>query len=440
MSQNTEIQPLLPAAPIQQPASWLGFKLINQAAANELGAAVLPSANSLAGNVLCALTDADGDALYVAGIVVAVTFTASSVRYSVAFPVAPQPRAGMTMYAVVENIESGLLLADLPDGETVFDSVLTEDAAALIQPVKLVLDGVNPLQLAALEGQLVERRAALAELVESDPVAALAVARDVIALASQVMSAEPVSPAVAELGKALSVVENNEPINRAEGNDEQADLEARTAESLKAAIKVLTAHSEQYESYRADIEKQLAEGGTIPAGMLEQIQLDERLNDGEAAQLEALATPAQTITSKASMETLIKIAADTVAQLRRIDVYRVLDAAGDQRADLATFITTQRPDLVREVTDVMAEEWPVLGWALAAAADGGNAEHGQNPARAADLTFLNSVISKSVDMWDDALADKIEGMGATYEGDAEVVEVWGRAIVAYTDFMVAAMG
>lgn len=383
MSQNTEIQPLLPAAPIPQPASWLGFKLINQAAANELGAAVLPSANSLAGNVLCALTDADGDALYVAGIVVAVTFTASAVRYSVAFPVAPQPRAGMTMYAVVENIESGNLLANLPDGETVYDSVLTEDAAKLMHGPSsgaAIYDSANPGQIALL----IERRDTLNGLGEDDPLAIIAISREVIGLAVQVLATAP------------------------------------------------------------------APGPTLPS------------------------PPTQT--QEVDMETYIKIAAESIGQLRRIDVYRVLSAVtadnidGVTRAGLANYIATSRADLVREVTEVMAEEWPELGWTLPSSttpavdakehgellvpSDGGKpkaldvppvqpgegAPAAQSPQRVADMAFLSSVVSREVDMWGDDLADKIEAMGVAYDGDAEVESLWGDAIKAYTDFMVEAMG
>lgn len=38
----------------------------------------------------------------------------------------------------------------------------------------------------------------------------------------------------------LHTMENNEPINRAEGNIAQADLEARTAASIRQAIAVLS--------------------------------------------------------------------------------------------------------------------------------------------------------------------------------------------------------
>ena len=623
------------------PASWLGFKLINQAAADEMGAAVLPSDKSLSGRVWLNLTDADGDPIYVAGIVVGVSFTAAAVRYSVAFPVAPQPRAGETLYAVVENVESGLVLGELPEEEAMFDAVLTEEAAALIPRARLepspvpVLDSVSLLDAGRLGGELTERVATLesALATDADPMYTLGVIREVVSLTAQVRSGEraPVAeldptewPGYAEVlrdeGKAIKwqdrldsffgerVVALRKALRSLGWDGEQwgaltkAGIIARfdfwqvgagknvvgmtingirddltkNVDELAAAIDATAALPEpvgpsaQFESYRAYIEKELAEGRAIAAGMLEQIRMDTRLNDGEADQLEALAVPAPTTApvalpnvpsaelkaavlsavfgqspkavepvsgwkyltarmkgsgrgvyvvdgtfdratfkvviteareagldpnklsiygrlgtyssdsvtftnlndypalqnaepesdqqDKPSMETLIKIAADTLAQLRRIDVYRVLDAAGEQRAELATYIATNRADLVREVTDVMAEEWPDLGWTFAEPVqpspvarierpgdtqETGDGEGGAtviNPQRAADMAFLNSVVSNSTDMWADDLADKIEALGPTYEGDAEVSALWGQAIQAYTDFMVAAMG
>lgn len=46
-------------------------------------------------------------------------------------------------------------------------------------------------------------------------------------------------PSIAELEIALATAENNAPINMAEGNLDQADLERRNAESFRAAIKLL---------------------------------------------------------------------------------------------------------------------------------------------------------------------------------------------------------
>lgn len=652
--QQVELDPN--AQPVPQPVSWLGFKLINQAAADEMGATVLPSDKSLSGRVWLALTDSDGDALYVAGIVVGVSFTAAAVRYSVAFPVAPQPRQGETMYAVVDNIESGLVLDALPDDETVFDAVLTEDAAELLPVAAVVpvpapvLDSAGLLAVGRLEGELAERVTALksALATDADPMYTLGVVHEVVSLTQQVRAGEPAPvveldptewPGYAEVlrdeGKAIKwqdrldsffqerlvavrnalrglgwtgeqraaltkngiiarfdfwqvgagknvvgmtingirddltknvdelaaaidataalpepapVALNNvpsaelkaavlrvalgdskgvEPVENGkylaatmkgtgrgiyvvDGIFDRATYKAVVVEAREAGLdpNKLSVYgrlgpyssdsvtftnlndypalqnvapepsvdelaepagpSDQFGTYRTFIEKELAEGRAIPAGMLEIIRMDTRLNDGEAEQLEALAAaPASTSQEKRSMEQLIKIAADSLAQLRRIDVYRVLNSAGDQRAELATFIATGRADLVREVTDVMAEEWPDLGWTFTAPAvverSGGGgellvpnkdgkpkeldvppippeakSEQELNPARSGDMAFLNGVISQSVDMWDDALADKIEGMAGTYENDAEVMELVGRAINSYTDFMLAA--
>lgn len=52
---------------------------------------------------------------------------------------------------------------------------------------------------------------------------------------------------------------------------------------------------------------------------------------------------------------MIRIAADTVQELRRCDVFRVLDWYADMRHDFAEWIVTNRPDLADEVADVMAE-------------------------------------------------------------------------------------
>lgn len=50
--------------------------------------------------------------------------------------------------------------------------------------------------------------------------------------------------AITTLKIALDTLENNEPINRRDGNHEQADLEARNAAEIRAAIHVLTAIEE----------------------------------------------------------------------------------------------------------------------------------------------------------------------------------------------------
>ena len=47
--------------------------------------------------------------------------------------------------------------------------------------------------------------------------------------------------AIATLENALNIAETNEPINRAEGNDAQADLEALNAAEYRWALAVLKA-------------------------------------------------------------------------------------------------------------------------------------------------------------------------------------------------------
>ena len=46
-------------------------------------------------------------------------------------------------------------------------------------------------------------------------------------------------PAIVELENSLGVLTTNEPINRKEGNIEQADLEKRNARSFRSAIRFL---------------------------------------------------------------------------------------------------------------------------------------------------------------------------------------------------------
>jgi len=68
------------------------------------------------------------------------------------------------------------------------------------------------------------------------------------------------------------------------------------------------------------------------------------------------------------LEIYIKIAADSVADLRKVDVFRLIDAVrsdnidGVTRGHLASYIVQMRPDLESEVVDVMAEEFSGENW------------------------------------------------------------------------------
>jgi len=53
--------------------------------------------------------------------------------------------------------------------------------------------------------------------------------------------------------------------------------------------------------------------------------------------------------------TAIKIAADSIEQLRRCDVFRLLDTYADDRQDMAEYIRHHRPDLAGEVTDCLMD-------------------------------------------------------------------------------------
>lgn len=76
-----------------------------------------------------------------------------------------------------------------------------------------------------------------------------------------------------------------------------------------------------------------------------------------------LALPAKPVTPQVpagDMEQYIKVAADSIGALRRVDVYRVLVESNriEHRAAIAAYIRAKRPDLVDEVDDVLAEEEP----------------------------------------------------------------------------------
>jgi len=190
MSEISDTQLTPPASPQPWPQSWLGFKIVDQATVDEAASATLPSAQALAGHVWLVLYGSDGEPIYVAAVVVAAMFTASKVKYSLAFPMSPQPKEGVTLYAVVDNIESERVIAQLPAGEGVFDSVLNEAIGALLPGAELVLDSANLMLGAQLEGRLTERRAALLALgADADLLAELAIAGEIVALVAQIAEA-----------------------------------------------------------------------------------------------------------------------------------------------------------------------------------------------------------------------------------------------------------
>lgn len=67
-----------------------------------------------------------------------------------------------------------------------------------------------------------------------------------------------------------------------------------------------------------------------------------------------------------NLENFIKVAADSIEQLRRVDVLRVLESNGSRMVQLANYITDKRPDLAKEVAECM-EDIGVKNWRAAPA-------------------------------------------------------------------------
>ncbi len=62
-----------------------------------------------------------------------------------------------------------------------------------------------------------------------------------------------------------------------------------------------------------------------------------------------------------SMELLVKVAADSIGELRKVDVLRVLES-NHRNVELAQYIAKERPDLAKEVDEVMVEEFGLREW------------------------------------------------------------------------------
>lgn len=63
-----------------------------------------------------------------------------------------------------------------------------------------------------------------------------------------------------------------------------------------------------------------------------------------------------------NLELFIKVAADSIAELRKVDVMRVLESNSMRKRPLANYICQHRPDLAQEVREVMEEEFGILDW------------------------------------------------------------------------------
>ena len=63
-----------------------------------------------------------------------------------------------------------------------------------------------------------------------------------------------------------------------------------------------------------------------------------------------------------NLERFIKVAADSIGQLRKVDVMRVLESNPTRKRPLANYICQHRADLAQEVAEVMEEEFGILNW------------------------------------------------------------------------------
>ena len=154
--------------------------------------------------------------------------------------------------------------------------------------------------------------------------------------------------------------------------------------------------------------------------------------------------------SPVDMDNFIKIAANSITELRRVDVYRVLNAVaadnigGVTRSMLADYIVTNRPDLAQEVIDVMHEEWPGDDWAASIVTPEPELQpdpqpEQTNPVRDIDLAYLRSVTAGEVDlMGDEDPADRLEAIITAYVGDEEIENAAREAVESYTNLMESA--
>lgn len=222
-------------------------------------------------------------------------------------------------------------------------------------------------------------------------------------------------------------------------DDDAADMIVSLAASLTAPTDA--APTEAAPAEAAPAEAAPAEAEPVEA---------EPVEAAQAAEVPPVETPAAAEAPQAPTEepnvhdNYIRIAADSIADLRKVDVDRVIGAVAADNADgvsrdsLGAWISQQRPDLAGEVADVLAE--------LAASTPAAmTAEPPAVPAAAAtpaadnngDRAFLERVIAGAEPLSAEVF-ERMEPMFTAYEGDADMLEVLERAAAAYGDAAAAA--
>jgi hypothetical protein len=202
--------------------SWLGFKLVDQVFVDKTTASILPSAESIAGKVRLNITLADGSPFDVIGVVVAVKFSAPKIFYSVALPVRQDAESGQTIYAVLHDVDS-IFVSGI--------SGAMMDSADRPQAIETMDVYKEPLPTSD---------AGVMSLASS-----YVAARELTAALGVMLDAASTDGAKGYLKIALDTVENNGPINLAEGKIEQARLQLHMAKSFRAAIAMLDSASER---------------------------------------------------------------------------------------------------------------------------------------------------------------------------------------------------
>lgn len=199
--------------------SWLGFKLVDITAAMQASAMALPARHRMSGAVRLSLNDEDGKSIPVLGTVVAISFRSGKVLYSVAVPLAPLVEGGRQVMAVVPDVPSEMVEPAATLGMAL-DSV--GYGAELKACSAAVLDAVDVPANSFADPSVIEAQQILVSIAAGDTLDDADYSRSINALRI-----------------ALDTVETNYPINVAEGDLAQAELEEKSAADFRAAINAL---------------------------------------------------------------------------------------------------------------------------------------------------------------------------------------------------------
>ncbi|MFM0608653.1 hypothetical protein PQR05_29405 [Paraburkholderia sediminicola] len=179
-------------------------------------------------------------------------------------------------------------------------------------------------------------------------------------------------------------------------------------------------HSEQFESYLRAIEEAKT-ASTLEAmpGMLEQIRVDARLNDGEAEELLALAgdDAAPAVEPDPTLTADEQAAAEAAAAAEA-------EAAADAEAE-------------RVAAEVAAAEADAARVAAEAAAQAEAEAQAHAAARAADSAFIQSAADGKEDFYDKTVTDQLAALAAKYAGDDGFADLIAQAKTAAKNFFVA---